>query len=138
MTRLAAESSRGDYDRVVVCGGDGTLNLAVRDFDLERGTLALIPQGSGDDFARVTGIPRHVREACDVVLRGLKEARRDAVIFVEVGRGLREVGVARGRWRFSGVQFGRCGSGEQLGTRLNHAHNHFGHDRGGVERPGFL
>jgi diacylglycerol kinase (ATP) len=70
MTRLAAEGSRGDYDRVVVCGGDGTLNLAVREFDLERGTLALIPLGSGDDFARVTGIPRHVREACDVVLRG--------------------------------------------------------------------
>src|SRR5213082_750960 len=48
MTRLAAESSRGDYDRVVVCGGDGTLNLAVREFDLERGTLALIPLGSVD------------------------------------------------------------------------------------------
>ena len=70
MTRLAAESSRGDYDRVVVCGGDGTLNLAVRDFDLERGTLALIPLGSGDDFARVTGVPRNVRDACEVVLRG--------------------------------------------------------------------
>src|SRR5947207_8161835 len=70
LTREAAESSRGGFDRVVICGGDGTLNLAVREFDLERGTLALIPLGSGDDFARVTGIPRHVREACDVVLRG--------------------------------------------------------------------
>src|SRR5437870_3467670 len=53
MTKLAAESSRGGYDRVVVCGGDGSLNLAVREFDLERGTLALIPLGSGDDFAHV-------------------------------------------------------------------------------------
>jgi len=70
MTRLAAESSRGGYDRVVLCGGDGTLNLAIRDFDLERGTLALLPFGSGNDFARVLGISKKLREACDVVLNG--------------------------------------------------------------------
>ena len=70
MTRLAAESSRQGYDRIVVCGGDGSLNLAVREFDLERGTIALIPLGSGDDFARVLGIPRTVAEACHVVLNG--------------------------------------------------------------------
>jgi diacylglycerol kinase (ATP) len=70
LVRIAAESSRAGYDRVVVCGGDGTLNLAVREFDLEKGTLALIPTGSGDDFARVMGIPRNVRRACDVVISG--------------------------------------------------------------------
>src|SRR5437667_4488914 len=70
MTKLAAESSRGDFDRVVVCGGDGTLNQAVREFDLERGTLALIPLGSGDDFARVLGISRKLREACEIALTG--------------------------------------------------------------------
>src|SRR5256885_13272570 len=70
LTREAAESSRGGFDRVVICGGDGTLNLAIRDFDLSRGTLALVPLGSGDDFARVNGIPRTVREACDVALDG--------------------------------------------------------------------
>ena len=38
LTRAAAAGSRSSqYDRVVVCGGDGTLNLSVRDFDLERG-----------------------------------------------------------------------------------------------------
>jgi len=70
MTKLAAESSRGGYDRVVVCGGDGSLNLALREFDLERGTLALVPLGSGDDFAKVMGIPRSVADACNVVLNG--------------------------------------------------------------------
>jgi len=30
----------------------------------------LIPLGSGDDFAKVTGIPRSVAAACDVVLHG--------------------------------------------------------------------
>src|SRR5918994_896546 len=65
LVRIAAESSRAGYDRVVVAGGDGTLNLAVREFDLAKGTLALIPTGSGDDFAKVTGIPRDIRAACE-------------------------------------------------------------------------
>jgi diacylglycerol kinase (ATP) len=70
LTRIAAESSRAGFDRVVVCGGDGSLNLAVREFDLARGTLALLPFGSGDDFARVLGIPRSVRGACEVIRGG--------------------------------------------------------------------
>ena len=71
LTRAAAAGSRSSqYDRVVVCGGDGTLHLAVRDFDLERGTLGLVPLGSGDDFARVTGIPRDTRAACELIMRG--------------------------------------------------------------------
>src|SRR5262245_48301104 len=60
LTRIAAESSRGEWDRVVVCGGDGSLHFAVREFDLQRGTLAMLPLGSGDDFARVAGIPRTI------------------------------------------------------------------------------
>ena len=89
LVRIAAESSRAGYDRVVVAGGDGTLNLAVRDFDLEKGTLALIPSGSGDDFAKVTGIPRDVRGACENVLTGtIRE------VDVAVANGLRYLGVA--------------------------------------------
>lgn len=77
------------YDRVVVCGGDGTLNLAVREFDLASGILALIPTGSGDDFARVTGVPRDVKQACDNVLDGVvREAD------VALANGLRYLGVA--------------------------------------------
>lgn len=70
LTRAVAAGSRAGYDRVVICGGDGTLNLAVREFDLDRGTLALIPLGSGDDFARITGIPREPRAACELAVRG--------------------------------------------------------------------
>jgi diacylglycerol kinase (ATP) len=89
LVRIAAESSRAGYDRVVVAGGDGTLNLAVREFDLARGTLALIPTGSGDDFAKVMGIPRDVRKACDRVLRG--EVRE---VDVALANHLRYLGVA--------------------------------------------
>ena len=89
LTHAAAEASRGGYDRVVVCGGDGTLHLAVRELDLARGTLALIPQGSGDDFARVLGIPRDVSAACELALRGT--ARE---VDVAVANGVRYLGVA--------------------------------------------
>lgn len=89
LTRSAAESSRAGFDRVVVCGGDGTLNLALRDFDLSRGTLALVPLGSGDDFARVNGIPRDVGVACDVAVNGVVRQ-----VDVALANNLRYAGVA--------------------------------------------
>ena len=89
LVRIAGESSRAGYDRVVVCGGDGTLNLAVREFDLAQGTLALIPTGSGDDFAKVTGVPRDIAGACENVLTGSVRE-----VDVALANGLRYLGVA--------------------------------------------
>jgi diacylglycerol kinase (ATP) len=89
LVRIAAESSRAGYDRVVIAGGDGSLNLAVREFDLERGTLGIIPTGSGDDFARVLGIPRDVRKACDVIVDGSVRS-----VDVALANGRRYLGVA--------------------------------------------
>jgi YegS/Rv2252/BmrU family lipid kinase len=89
LTRIAAESSRGEWDRVVIGGGDGSLHFAIREFDLERGTLALLPLGSGDDFARVAGIPRTIIGACDAILYG-----KEREIDVATANGLRYVGVA--------------------------------------------
>ncbi|MEA2237583.1 MAG: hypothetical protein QOC81_2307 [Thermoanaerobaculia bacterium] len=89
MTQAAADASRAAFDRVVVCGGDGTLHLSVRDFDLANGTLALIPLGSGDDFAKVLGIPRDLRAACELALRG--NARE---VDVALANGIRYLGVA--------------------------------------------
>jgi diacylglycerol kinase (ATP) len=89
MTQAAADASRGAFDRVVVCGGDGTLHLSVREFDLANGTLALIPLGSGDDFAKVLGLPRDLRAACELALRG--SARE---VDVAIANGIRYLGVA--------------------------------------------
>jgi YegS/Rv2252/BmrU family lipid kinase len=89
LTRAAADGSRGGYDRVVVCGGDGSVHYAVRDFDLGRGTLALIPLGSGDDFARVTGVPRTLRAACANVVHGTVRP-----FDVALANGIRYMGVA--------------------------------------------
>jgi diacylglycerol kinase (ATP) len=89
LTRIAAESSRGGYDRVVVCGGDGSLNLALREFDLANGTLALLPQGSGDDFAKVLQIPRKLKAACDLIVDGTPRE-----VDVATANGIRYLGVA--------------------------------------------
>jgi len=89
LVRIAAESSRAGYDRVVIMGGDGTLNLALREFDLAKGTLALIPTGSGDDFARVAGIPRTIAGACANVLDGCVRE-----VDVALANDLRYLGVA--------------------------------------------
>jgi diacylglycerol kinase (ATP) len=89
LVRIAAESSKAGFDRVVICGGDGSLNLAVREFDLTRGILALIPAGSGDDFAKVLGIPRDIERACDIVMGGgIRE------VDVALANDLRYLGVA--------------------------------------------
>jgi diacylglycerol kinase (ATP) len=90
LTELAAEASRDEaVDRVIVCGGDGTLNLAVRDFDLARGTLGLLPLGSGNDFAKVLGIPRDPIDACATLLDGVPRK-----VDVALANGLRYLGVA--------------------------------------------
>lgn len=89
LTRVAARSSAGNYDRVVVCGGDGTVHLAVRELDLNHGVLGIVPLGSGDDFARVLGIPRRLQAACDVILDG-----RTRDVDVAVANGIRFLGVA--------------------------------------------
>jgi len=90
LTRNVAESSADrSFDRVAVCGGDGTLHHALREFDLARGTMALIPLGSGDDFAQVNGIPRDLEGACGVAVSG-----RVREVDVATANGLRYAGVA--------------------------------------------
>lgn len=89
LTQIAAESSRAGYDRVVICGGDGTLHFATREFDLARATMALIPLGSGDDFARVLGIPKSLRAACEVAVQGKVRS-----VDVATANDLRYLGVA--------------------------------------------
>jgi len=90
LARAAAEASGdGSVDRVVICGGDGSVHHAVRDFDLERGTFAILPLGSGDDFADVCNVPRDVRRACEIAVRG---AVRE--VDVALANGIRYLGVA--------------------------------------------
>ncbi|MBR6271300.1 MAG: diacylglycerol kinase family lipid kinase [Lachnospiraceae bacterium] len=58
-------------DTIAVFGGDGTLNGVINGIDPEkRVTLGFIPFGSGNDFARGTGIVKDPFKALDIILHG--------------------------------------------------------------------
>ena len=57
--REAVRRSRDQGDeRVIVCGGDGTLHLAAQELAGGETALGIVPGGTGDDNARTLGIPR--------------------------------------------------------------------------------
>ena len=72
------------YDRVFVAGGDGTLNevlngLAQVDGALAAMTLAVVPLGTGNDFATAIGVPESPEDAVEALLGGTAAS-------VDVGR----------------------------------------------------
>lgn len=61
-----------DFDRILCCGGDGTLNEVVTGL-MESGAetpIGYIPVGTTNDFASCIGIPTDPRKALDTFLRG--------------------------------------------------------------------
>ncbi|WP_395659268.1 diacylglycerol/lipid kinase family protein [Nocardioides sp.] len=93
---VAATSNPGELDgvlhragsrRIVVAGGDGSLHAVVaalhRRQELKDAVLALLPLGTGNDFARGIGVPLDVEEAARVVVEG--EPRRMDLVVDEVG-----------------------------------------------------
>lgn len=63
-----------DFDRIVVSGGDGTLNEAVKglmDFDKDnRVPLGYIPSGTTNDFASTLNIPKNMLDAAHNAVNG--------------------------------------------------------------------
>lgn len=56
--RSAVRAARDAGDeRVLVCGGDGTLHLAAQELAYGATALGIVPAGTGDDNARTLGIP---------------------------------------------------------------------------------
>lgn len=93
---IAATSSSGELDgvlhragsrRIVVAGGDGSMHAVVaalhRRNELSTKVLGLLPMGTGNDFARGTGIPLDIEEAARLVLHG--EVRPVDILLDEVG-----------------------------------------------------
>jgi YegS/Rv2252/BmrU family lipid kinase len=93
---VQATSNPGELDgvlhragsrRIVVAGGDGSLHAVIaalhRRNDLKAAVLGLLPLGTGNDFARGTGIPLDIEEAARVILSG--EVRAMDVVVDEVG-----------------------------------------------------
>ena len=75
---VLAERAAG-FERIIVCGGDGTLHALLPPL-LELGRpIGLIPAGTANDFARSLGLPEEPEAACRVIAEG---RTRDA----DVGR----------------------------------------------------
>ena len=72
---------------VVVAGGDGSIHAVVNALhkrrELEGSTLALLPMGTGNDFARGNDIPLDIEDAARLVLTG--EARPVDLLVDETG-----------------------------------------------------
>lgn len=72
---------------VVVAGGDGSIHAVVtalhKRHELAGSTLALLPMGTGNDFARGNDIPLDIEEAARLVLTG--EPRKVDLIIDETG-----------------------------------------------------
>lgn len=62
-----------DYDRIVIAGGDGTLNEAVNGFISAdyQGSFGYIPCGSTNDFSKSVGIPTRTIEAAKTAIDGV-------------------------------------------------------------------
>jgi YegS/Rv2252/BmrU family lipid kinase len=73
-TELVAEAGADGAEQVIAVGGDGTLNEVANGLlalpDGERPELAVIPFGTGMDFARSHRIPRKLEGAVGVALDG--------------------------------------------------------------------
>lgn len=67
---------RNQVDRVIVAGGDGTLNWAIEGLLDTQLPLGILPLGTANDLARTLGIPLTLPEACQVIVQG-KLARID-------------------------------------------------------------
>ncbi len=72
LTGLAAEAVQSGATRLVVVGGDGSVNEVVNGVVGTPGVeLAVIPRGTGWDFVRTFAIPRDLDGAIDVALNGV-------------------------------------------------------------------
>jgi len=67
--RLAA-AAVGNCDRVVVAGGDGTLNEVANGLQGTGLPVAFLPLGTVNVFALEAGIPLHLEDACRLALEG--------------------------------------------------------------------
>jgi YegS/Rv2252/BmrU family lipid kinase len=70
---LAREGAKGDYEAIIVGGGDGTINEALNGMAGSAKKLAIIPWGTGNVFASEMRYPRSVGAICKLILKGDSE-----------------------------------------------------------------
>jgi diacylglycerol kinase (ATP) len=79
-TRLAEQARKDRVDVLAVAGGDGTLSEVAQAYVDDAGAakagpeLALLPLGTGGDFRKTLGIPKHLEEAVERLRDGRAQA----------------------------------------------------------------
>nr|MCR5214843.1 diacylglycerol kinase family lipid kinase [Eubacterium sp.] len=67
--RICSETEDEENIKLVVVGGDGTINEVLNGIDdFSKISFGIIPTGSGNDFARGMGIPKDTDQALDMIL----------------------------------------------------------------------
>lgn len=70
-TRFAQEAVSAGTQRVIACGGDGTIHEVVNGIaNVPDVTLGLLPCGRGNDFAAAIGVPRKPQHAIQTLFTG--------------------------------------------------------------------
>ena len=64
----------GGIDRVIVAGGDGTLNAVLQGLVGTRLPLAILPVGTANNLARTLEIPTSLADATELAARGARRA----------------------------------------------------------------
>jgi diacylglycerol kinase (ATP) len=105
-SELEVLSALHDKLVVVACGGDGTVHLAVNSLPNSRTSIAVVPLGTGNDFARYLGIKNPKT--------GIEILRSGVLAEFDLGNISLENGVTR---NFVGVA--SCGFDAQVNERAN-------------------
>ncbi|HXF51153.1 MAG TPA: diacylglycerol kinase family protein [Dehalococcoidia bacterium] len=95
---LAREAAAAGIDVVVACGGDGTVNEVINGLVGAETTLAVVPAGTANVWAKEARIPRNLRRAFRELARG--ERRR-----IDLGRATLAGGTPRYFILVAGVGF---------------------------------
>ncbi|PZX03159.1 diacylglycerol kinase (ATP) [Psychrobacillus insolitus] len=71
-TAAAARAVENGFDIIIAAGGDGTLNEVVAGVSTfeNRPKIGLIPMGTTNDFARAVHIPRDLKKAVEIIVKG--------------------------------------------------------------------
>ena len=65
-----ARSKIGEYDIIVACGGDGTVNQVVNGIAGSGASLGVLPIGSGNDFVKTAGLDKTLPECMELIYEG--------------------------------------------------------------------
>jgi len=61
---------RKQIDRVIIGGGDGSMNMALPGLMQHDLPLGVLPMGTANDLARTLGIPEDFHKACEIIATG--------------------------------------------------------------------